>query len=316
MGDKQQLTVSARVQALANTAHTDAQRAWAEAAHQAGVLVVDRLGARARAEYARSSNTGVTGAVTATGTAVRVEGGYRVSGSWPRCWGLRQAGWIVVPAISEGRGNAVVVLVRARECAITAGDAGAGTVWMSGVVVPDHRCMAVQDLLDGAPMAGTDRDALSGQPIVPVLAALAAGPCVGIARAAVGTIDPSRVRVPVTHIRQTQQVLAALTEKHIRAITATLERVEALVRGVAAEVDRHVRTGHHWRRRDRVDCRARLEEVVRLTDHLCDLTAAVHGARTGDSAALAFLRGTRTGDRQRSHPGTTGGYIRTGHTLV
>lgn len=83
MGDKQQLatTMSARVQALADIAYTDAQRAWAEVAHQGGVLVVDRLGTRSWAEYARSSNTGVTGAVTATGTAVRVEAGTECPGA-------------------------------------------------------------------------------------------------------------------------------------------------------------------------------------------------------------------------------------------
>jgi indole-3-acetate monooxygenase len=183
------------------------------------------------------------------GTAVPVEGGYRVSGRWPFVSGCHHASWFLGPALimegSEARrgddGNPVqiVVVYRAGEAEIldtwyTIGMRGTGShdVTTKDVFVPTRRTTVLAPLTK--PAKGFEGP-LYRLTIWTAVAALAA-PALGIAHAAIDAlIDLSRSKTP--NYTQT-----TLRERPV--IQSQAAEAEALV--CAARAYLHESLRHAW----------------------------------------------------------------------
>ena len=117
--------------------------------------------------WADDPNGCTSASFTPTGTAVKVDGGYKISGSWAFCSGLDNCPWVLVAVnlIEDGkdepsqRGYAVS---RRRNFGIedtweVAGLAGTGskTVYCEDLFIPEHFYLALEHTMSGSP-PGTD----------------------------------------------------------------------------------------------------------------------------------------------------------------
>ena len=137
------------------------------------------------------------GVTAPPGKAVRVKGGYRLSGSWKWGTGVMHADWVLATGMVADSGAPPAVLF----FALPIGDAkvidtwhvdgmigtGSNDIVVDDVFVPDHRALNMADMREGrAPGALLHRNPLYRMPMLPFLAITAAIPAVGNARAAVG----------------------------------------------------------------------------------------------------------------------------------
>lgn len=157
--------------------------------------LLSRFGADGRAQLFADGPVVLAPAPLApTGTAVPVDGGYRVTGRWEWATGVQHADVVVVHAIVDGPAfdtrfavlpiAAVEVLDDWHTSGMRA--TGSSTVVVRDRFVPAALTLTTRALLDGAPadeaVAG---DGLAGHPVPPVLALVAAAPALGAAEAAV-----------------------------------------------------------------------------------------------------------------------------------
>lgn len=126
-----------------------------------------------------------------TGTAVAVDGGYRVSGRWEWATGVHHSDWIMVHTIQmEPEIASRFVLVPTAEATIddvwyTSGmcATGSDTVRLDDVFVPEHRAVRGIDLMLGGEVL--DGDGMSRLPVPQVLGLVASAPALGAAEVAV-----------------------------------------------------------------------------------------------------------------------------------
>jgi 3-hydroxy-9,10-secoandrosta-1,3,5(10)-triene-9,17-dione monooxygenase len=178
--------------------------------------------------------------------AVRVEGGFLLTGSWPQTSGVDHAGWMVLGA-NETREDGVDPLfclvpredVRLKDTWFATGLRGSGsqTVLADRVFVPSHRTIRFRDFLDGTCPGGREPGAgplyrlpASGG-YVPVLAA----PILGAARGALeacaaaskrvrggpGSLGPAH-QVTIAEAAAELDCATLLLHRHFRSSMATV----------------------------------------------------------------------------------------------
>jgi alkylation response protein AidB-like acyl-CoA dehydrogenase len=130
-----------------------------------------------------------------TGTAVPVDGGYRLSGRWQWATGVQHGDWVMVNAMvqrADGPESMFCVTpidsVEVADVWHTSGMRGTGSndVVADEVFVPGHRTISSADLrADQPPGATLVADRFVSYPLTPVLTLVAAAPALGGAEAAV-----------------------------------------------------------------------------------------------------------------------------------
>lgn len=131
-------------------------------------------------------------ALSPTGTATPVPGGYEVSGRWSWATGVMHADVVLVTGVAPGDGlpDFKMVLLELDQVAVddvwhTDGmrATGSNDVVAESAFVPAERAISFFDLVEGAgsPSAGTP---MAGYPLVPTLCLTAAAPLVGGAEGA------------------------------------------------------------------------------------------------------------------------------------
>lgn len=184
-----------------------------------------------------------------TGSAVAVNGGFRVTGRWEWATGVHHSDWIMVHALQmEPEFVSRFVLVPTTEAEIddvwyTSGmcATGSDTVRLDDVFVPEHRAVRGIDLMLGGEVL--DGDGMARLPVPQVLALVASAPALGAAEAAV---ELYRTRIA-------ERVLAySLGEKaidqsaaHMRLgqVTSDLAAIRARWDAAVAELDSYAGVG-------------------------------------------------------------------------
>ncbi|GAB3723963.1 acyl-CoA dehydrogenase family protein [Nocardiopsis nanhaiensis] len=133
----------------------------------------------------------IVASLTPLGTAERVSGGWRLSGTWPFISAVDHCDWALLGAkgIDDGQVRPLMLAVprsslRSEDTWSNMGMAatGSNTVHVEDVQVPDSRTMNRQDLFEGkAPASDSDRHAVPMQATVTMFAA----PVLGAARGAI-----------------------------------------------------------------------------------------------------------------------------------
>ena len=138
----------------------------------------------------------IQGAVAPSAVAEKVEGGYRLSGTWNFTSGCDGADWMFVAALLPGDDGARplpgFLLLPRREYRIddnwhTVGLCGTGSknIVLDGAFVPVHRTAGFAPLLSGsAPGAAVNANPLYRIPFMAVIPLAIAAPALGIAQAA------------------------------------------------------------------------------------------------------------------------------------
>lgn len=224
-----------------------------------------------------------------TGTATRVEGGYRLSGRWEWATGVEHSDWVLVHAIEAGGAE-----LKTRFLVVPRSDATIEDVWftsgmratgsnavaISDVFVPTRRSLPSSELLGATPGkvgAAADDDAMAGYPVVAVLALVAAAPALGAAEAAVDLFRgrlQERVLAYTLGDKQADQPAArvrlATAMAEVRAARAVWEQALAALNAAVAAGETSVV--------DRMDARLAAASTVRLARQVISIVAEGSGA--------------------------------------
>jgi alkylation response protein AidB-like acyl-CoA dehydrogenase len=249
----------AQCEVLAEIARGSPSASWVATIFSAMSWLVAGFPDEAQEEIFDTHDPRVTGVFSPTGTAVRKNGGYVVSGRWGYNTGGHGGRWTVINAVLTENGVAGMphaCLVRSTELerlddwyASGMAATGSSTVVAREIFVPPHRVLPLPELVEGRyPGRHTSANPYFNYPLASVLTANAAGTPVGIARGALElfkerlpgrtityTTYASKIEAPVTHLQIGEAALAIdSSDAHMRLACSLLDEA----RGAPSKLDR------------------------------------------------------------------------------
>lgn len=149
--------------------------------------------------WANAPEAGVAGVLTPSSTAVKVDGGLRVTGKWGFASGSNHAQWTLlgVPIVDESgaqidQGLALIPMsdVTIEQTWFVAGMQGTGsnTIVAEDVFVPDHRIISIVGAITGDYATPFKDEALYRSAFIPALSIILTGPMVGMAQQALDLV--------------------------------------------------------------------------------------------------------------------------------
>ncbi|MBF6095748.1 acyl-CoA dehydrogenase family protein [Nocardia cyriacigeorgica] len=273
-------------QVLTALARYDGSTAWITAIWTATPHMIRLFGPDVFDEFLDSDNTLAAGVFSVTGTATKVPGGYTVSGAWPFCSGQHHSGWVVVPAHSDHDDQPLALLVPRSAFDIAGpwdmtGLVGTGShpLRLENAFVPDRHAIGFQNVLDATSRdTRTNDDPYYGQPLVPIICALSAGPAIGIATAAYHYFSNRIHHRGISYSPHQIQAQAPITPFQIAEIQALIDTADHFGTRLARTVDHHTATGEPWTIAERVRARFDAARAVRLCRQACDIIDTAAGA--------------------------------------
>ena len=203
--------------------------------------------------FGASPDVRIPGTLGAQGTAVREDGGWRVSGRWQFASGIDHGDWVILGAradnLPESPIRAIHVIVPKRDLIVedtwyTLGLRGTGSkdLVARDVWVPAHRSLPTAQLLDGSSPHG-ERHAthLYRQPMMACLSVQLGGAAVGIATGALRLcVERTRDR---TDMSGRPRAESPATQLRIAESAVELRTAQLLVRDAADACERTVSRG-------------------------------------------------------------------------
>ncbi|MFD1538858.1 acyl-CoA dehydrogenase family protein [Nonomuraea guangzhouensis] len=277
------LEVSAKV------AEGDGSTAWVVTLINVCNWLTSLFPAQAQEEVFADPQVKVSGVLTPSSSARRVEGGWRVSGRWFYNSGSWHATWAVLGVpLTDDSGEVVdqaLVLVPRADFEIedvwfVAGMRGTGSncLIVGDVFVPEHRVLSVPSAIEGDYGTQHTDELLYRAAFVPVLALVLAAPQIGLGRAALRYVTERAGRKAISYtFYETQAESTAfqlqIAEAANRIDTAYLHAVRA-----ASDIDSFAERGEYpptlLRARVRSDTGVAVQNVVAAIQTLLD----AHGA--------------------------------------
>ncbi len=199
--------------------------------------------------FAGSSDGRVCGVLAPTSKAVRVKGGYQVSGRWSFASGCWHASWAVlgVPLEDEAgkvadRGVAYAPMseLEIEDTWFVAGMRGTGsnTLIAKEVFVPDHRVLSMSRSVAGKYPARRDAGEPSDQyAFVPVLALVLIGPILGMAQAVLEAVMAGARKRGISYTTYERQIDSSVV--HHQVGEAALQIDSAWLHSMRAATDIH-----------------------------------------------------------------------------
>ncbi len=229
----------------------------------------------------------ISGVFSPTGTAIRKDGGFVVSGRWPFNTGCHGASWTVLNAVvgsETGMGVPTCCLVPSTDLKVlddwhATGMAatGSNTVVADNIFVPAHRSLSLLDMLEARypPRHNADNPYFN-YPLATVLTVNAGGTPVGIAR---GALDTFFERLPgraITYTTYANKAEAPITHMQVGEAALTVDSADAHVRRATAILDAH--KGGPLSREARVRSRAHIGYATGLSRQAVDVLFFASGA--------------------------------------
>ncbi|WP_313805170.1 acyl-CoA dehydrogenase family protein [Sphingobium sp.] len=177
--------------------------AWVAFISNTGAWIAGYFPEEAQREiFAQNPDTRFIGILAPTATTARVEGGYRVNGTWGYASGSLHAHWalLTVPlTLDDGRRDLGLIMVPMRELTVedtwySVGVRGSGsnTVTAKDVFVPDHRLIPLSKVMAFNALGDTERTLPYRQAFAATAVIAVAAPVLGMANAA---LDLTRERM-------------------------------------------------------------------------------------------------------------------------
>ena len=224
----------------------------------------------------------IAGVLAPSAEATRVDGGYRVSGSWGWASGCLHAQWAVVGfPVPDERGEVVdqgLALVPMDELTIedtwfVAGMRGTGsnTLVARDVLIPEHRVISVPAAIGGR--YGTEHidEVLYRSAFVPVAAIVLAGPQLGLAQAALDLVIEKAPKRGVSYTFYDTQTEAPTVQLAVAKAASLVDAAHLFAYRAAADIDQAAVDGvypdYAARARVRMDTGAAIEnarEAIRV----------------------------------------------------
>lgn len=224
----------------------------------------------------------IAGVLAPTGEATRIDGGYRLSGSWGWASGCLHAHWAVVGfPVPDERGEIVdqgLALVPMSDLSIedtwyVAGMRGTGsnTLVARDIVVPEHRVISVPAAIGGRYGTEHTDEALYRSAFIPVAAIVLAGPQLGLAQAALDLVIEKAPKRSISYTFYEVQTEAPTVQLAVAEAASLVDAAHLFAYRAAADIDQAAVDGvypdYAARARVRMDTGAAIEnarEAIRV----------------------------------------------------
>ncbi|WTW99350.1 acyl-CoA dehydrogenase family protein [Streptomycetaceae bacterium NBC_01309] len=239
--------------------------------------------------WAANPHAKVSGVLTPSAEAVRVDGGYRVTGRWFYNSGSWHADWAGLGfPVPDERGEVVdqgLALIPRADLALedtwfVAGMASSGSNCLvaEDVFVPDHRVMKTAAALGGGYPTEHGDEALYRSALVPVLALVLAGPQLGMGRRALEIVRDKAAGKGIAYTSYTAQSDSVAFQLQLAQAAMMIDTAHLHAYRAADGIDRAARAGTYpdvlERTRMRADAAWALDHVTKAIDILL----SAHGA--------------------------------------
>lgn len=240
----------------------------------------------AQEEIFASRDPRISGVFSPTGTAVAVDGGYRVSGRWGYNTGGHGSDWTVINAVLGEGSDAMPTCVIVRSAELTRLDdwsasgmaaTGSSTVVAKDIFVPSHRAMPLPAMLEARfPQRHNAANPYFNYPLAAVLSINAAGTAVGAARGAMETFVERLPGRAITYTTYTNKIEAPVTHLQVGEAALKIDSADAHMRLACAVLD--ARPGTPLTVGDRVKGRAHVSYATGLSREAVDVLFYASGA--------------------------------------
>lgn len=214
------------------------------------------------------------GTLTPNGTAVPVDGGYRVTGRWPWGTGVMHSDWALVSALTPMPGSArpdlCMYVIPMTEVKIidtwhVSGMAATGSndIAVDDVFVPAHLMQSLGKVRSGTADGASVSDShLYRMPMVGVLGLTAAAPAVGAARKVV-SLFTERMKTRTVYGTTTKQAERGVAHHRLGMVALQARNAELLLMQLARDVEDYGRRGEPCSEAEQAFLRLRIGDVVR-----------------------------------------------------
>jgi 3-hydroxy-9,10-secoandrosta-1,3,5(10)-triene-9,17-dione monooxygenase len=196
----------------------------------------------------------IAGVLAPSAEAVRVDGGYRVTGSWGWASGCLHSQWAVVGfPVPDERGEVVdqgLALVPMSDLSIedtwfVAGMRGTGsnTLVAQDVFVPEHRVISVPAAIGGRYGTEHTDEALYRSAFIPVAALVLAGPQLGLAQAALELVLEKAPKRSISYTFYDVQTEAPTVQLAVAKAAALVDSAHLHAYRAAADIDQAAADG-------------------------------------------------------------------------
>lgn len=252
-----ELNVRAMLDISAAIAEADGGAAWVVNLNNICCWLTSLYPVRAQDDvFGANPDACVSGVLNPTATAIKVNGGFRISGTWYYNSGGWHADWAVLgmPVVNQAgetidQGLALIPMTDLErvDTWFVAGMKSSGSICLKAkdAFVPDYRIFSVPRAIEGDyPTETRDQEALYRSAFVPILALILVGPILGLGRAALEFVRqkaPTRSIAYTFFDKQTASVAFQLQlaeaammidTAHLHAYRAAEDIDEAAARGV------------------------------------------------------------------------------------
>ncbi|MDI2124746.1 acyl-CoA dehydrogenase family protein [Yinghuangia seranimata] len=251
--------------------------------------------------WADNPDAKVSGVLTPSAEAVKVDGGYRVTGRWFYNSGSWHADWAVlgIPVTDEAGelvDQATALIPRSdvdlEETWFVAGmsSSGSNCLVADDVFVPEHRVMSTLAALEGKYGTEHGGEELYRSALVPVLALVLAGPQLGMGRKALELVRDKSATKAIAYTYFAAQADSVAFQLQLANAALMIDTAHLHAYRAADDIDRAARAGTYpdvlERTRMRADTAWALDHITKAIDILL----SAHGAASfADSNPLQRL---------------------------
>ena len=231
----------------------------------------------------------IAGVTALSGTAQRLDDGYRITGRWANASGCLHAHWVVLGVgvkgpegqdIDQGLALLPIADVTIEDTWHVAGMKGTGsnTVTAESVSAPRHRFISLAKLMSGRNDNQHDDEASYDVPFISAAVTDLVGPQLGLAQAALEIVIEQASKRGINYTDYHVQSDAPVVQLAVAKAASLIDTATLLAYRAAAEVDdagqRHVFPDRLARARNRMDV---AQSVVHARQAIRELLSA-HGA--------------------------------------
>ncbi|MFE9202430.1 acyl-CoA dehydrogenase family protein [Micromonospora sp. NPDC007230] len=230
----------------------------------------------------------VCGTLSPSAMATPTDGGIVVNGKWGFISGAHHAHWQEIVAVlvrPDTEPMPIVALVPMTDLKViddwyTSGLQGTGSVSTvaQDLFVPQSRVLPLPAILEGQPASKLNADAaMYRAPLLPVASASSVGTLIGLAKGAREAFFERMPNRKITYTTYAKQAEAPLTHLQVAEATMKIDEAEFHAHRLATLVDTKCVDGSPWTLLERVQCRADLGAVGRLTREAVDIFMTASG---------------------------------------
>lgn len=286
-----QLTLREIVDINAIVARGDGSTSWVTTLTSVCSWMTGLFGEQAQNDvWGENPDARVCGVLTPSATAVREEGGLRVSGSWGFASGSNHSQWALlgVPVVDESgaqidQGLALVPMsdVSIEDTWYVAGMQGTGsnTIVAKDVFIPYHRIISINDAVGGTYATPFTDEILYRGAFVPTLAIILAGPMTGMAQAALDIVLTSLAKGRgIAYTFYDRSIDSGSTQVNIAEAAEVVDTSVLHMQRTADAIDAHAAAGTYPDLVERARARMDTGYIARKTREAVDELMSIQGA--------------------------------------